>query len=65
MKRTVKGKEGQIARGEKRGVKIRSKVWGWGEVEQGKEPGEHCTERTPAGTEVSQGHSAGQGRRKE
>lgn len=28
MKGTVKGKQGQIARREKRGVKVRCKVWG-------------------------------------
>lgn len=32
----------------------------WGAVSAGEEPGEHGMEMTPAGTEVSQEHSAGQ-----
>lgn len=62
MKGTVKGKQGQIAHREKRGVKVRCKVW---RGKWSKEPREHRTERTPAGTGASQGHSAGQGRGKE
>lgn len=60
IKRMDKGKEGQIAHGENRGVKIRSRGGGWAVSAEGEEPGEHGVEMTPAGTEVSQEHSAGQ-----
>lgn len=59
MKRMAKGKEGQIAPGENRGVKIRSRGVGIASAE-GEEPGEHGVEMTPAGKEVSQEHFAGQ-----
>lgn len=50
MKRREEGTEGQRAVGRNR-VKISSKVSA-GQVEEEKETGERCMEKTPAGTEI-------------